>query len=107
MSSITVDISRQARHYRVALAIDGQIQPRAVFGCTDGLEPMLRGLMAAESEVAAVWTRPEGAVRLTPPTVTIGMPSGSVLTFTLTTVQHAMGELPEGAASVIRTMRDG
>jgi hypothetical protein len=96
MTSIVVNLTRQAKHWTITLAVNGQIQPRAVFACTEGLAPLVRGLVAAEAENATVRPTTDADRAIGPATITVGMPSGRVLTFSLTSMQDALPYLPEG-----------
>jgi S-formylglutathione hydrolase FrmB len=95
MTSIAVNLTRQGRHWRIQVAVDGKIEPTDVFGCTDGMLPLLTGLERAESEANAIFSRPERQMRGAPPSITVAMPSGRHLTFELTSVQQALAEGPE------------
>ena len=96
MASIAVDITREGRHWRIAFTVDGQVEPRHVFGCSDGMLPLLAGFMAAEAQANAVRPNAKTQMRTLPSTVTVRMPSGRLLTFTLTSIQQADSMFPEG-----------
>lgn len=95
MPHIAVNITGQGRHWRIGFAIDGEVQPRNVFGCSEGMLPLVSGLLAAEAEANAILARAKGKVSALPTSITVGMPSGRFLTFTLTSVQQAYAVGPE------------
>jgi hypothetical protein len=94
MTSITVNLARQGRHWTLQFAIDGKIEPRTVLGCSERMAPVVRALERAESEMNAVFADPKGDVLSTPATVTVGMPSGRVLTFRLSSLQQTLPDRP-------------
>jgi hypothetical protein len=57
--------------------------------------PLIAGLLAAETEANAILARAKGKVATLPTSITVGMPSGRLLTFTLTSVQEAYALGPE------------
>jgi hypothetical protein len=95
MASIAVNIAREGRHWRIGFTIDGKVQPGNVFGCTDGMLPLLAGLMAAEAQANAISSHAEREMRTLPSVISVSMPSGRVLTFTLTSLQQAFPLPPE------------
>lgn len=101
MASIVINLLREGRHWRMRLAVNGKIESRDVIGCTDSMLPIIRGLMAAEAEAHTIFARPQGAVGISPPTITVGMPSGRTLTFVLRSVQDAFSEGPESVTSIL------
>jgi hypothetical protein len=101
MSNITVDLSREGRHWTIKLAIDGQIQPRNIFGCSDGLMPLVSSLLATDAEHAAIFASTKRNRSVRPAVITIGMPSGRILTFLLASVQHSIADVPEGSLSIL------
>jgi hypothetical protein len=94
MTSITVDLTRQGRHWNVQLAVNGEIHARRIFGCSEALTPLVSGLLAADAENATIGTHPEGDRPVRPATITVSMPSGRVLTFALRSVQHSVADMP-------------
>jgi hypothetical protein len=83
LPALAITISREVRHWRIEVQVKGGVEPSTVFGCYDGMMPMLGGLLAAEAEVNAVAALPERKPAAPPPTVTVRMPSGRLLTFEL------------------------
>jgi hypothetical protein len=102
VSDISVNISREGRHWTIRLAVDGNIQPRNIFGCSDGLLPLVSSLLATDAEHAAIFASAKGNRTIRPAVIAVGMPSGRVLTFSLSSVQHAIADLPEGSLSILR-----
>lgn len=96
MSSIFVHLSAEAGHWRIGFNINGKVQPAEVFACRSGLDPLLRGLRAAETEYDRVGPLAEGDARRMPTTIAVRMPSGRVLSFRLYSVQETISVLPEG-----------
>jgi hypothetical protein len=94
MTSITIDLTREGRHWHIQLAVNGEIHSRRVFGCSEALTPLVSGLLAADAENASVGTHPEGHGPVRPATITVSMPSGRILTFALRSVQLPIADLP-------------
>jgi hypothetical protein len=99
MTSIDIRVTAHTRHYRIETAINGEIQPRHIFGCRDGVLPILSFLTAAELEHHRIRTRGQSDTGSDEATITVSMPSGRVLTFKLASVQDAVSNLPEGVLS--------
>ena len=95
MSSIFVHLASQDGHWRIGFNIDGQVQPREIFACRSGLDPLLRGLRAAEAEYDRIRARPQDHPEGLQSAVTVRMPSGRVLAFTLAAVQEMEAEVPQ------------
>jgi hypothetical protein len=96
VTGIVINLTRQAKHWSIQLAVDGQIEATTIFGCREALTPLVTGLMAAEAENTTVGPRSETDRSIGPATITVGMPSGRVLTFSLTSLQEALPNVPEG-----------
>jgi hypothetical protein len=94
MTRITVDLSREKSHWRIQLAVNGEVHPRHVFGCTEALAPLIAALSAADAEQRSIWTTTDTDAPIRPATIAIGMPSGRVLTFKLTSVQQTLPDVP-------------
>jgi hypothetical protein len=95
MATIAVNISREGRSWRIAFAVDGKVEPRHVFGCSDGMLPLIAGLMAAEAQAHAISSHAKSQMSTLPTTIAVGMPSGRTLTFSLTSLQEAYTLSPE------------
>jgi hypothetical protein len=102
MASITVNLTRQRRHWQIQIAVDGEIKPANVFGCSDGLLPLITGLERAEAQAHAIVTSPDSNMGGLPPTITVGMPSGRVLTFRLSSLQESLAHTPETIPAFLR-----
>jgi hypothetical protein len=92
MSRIDVRITAHTRHYRIETAVDGEVQPRNIFGCRDGLLPLFAWLTAAELQHHAIRARGEPYPGSDEPTIAVGMPSGRVLTFKLSSVKDSIAD---------------
>jgi hypothetical protein len=88
MVRIAIDLERESRHWRLKIAVDGQIEPSHVFACTDALLPLIVGLERTELEAHRIATAAKTEVRTFPSDIAIRMPSGRLLTFTLTRMQE-------------------
>lgn len=89
MTSIFVELSREGRQWRIKVGVDGEIKARDVFGCTDAMNPLVFGLERCELEADRISARSKVEVRTFPSAITVRMPSGRSLTFTLTRLQQA------------------
>jgi hypothetical protein len=87
MRAFDVTIARESKHWHIELKVEGGVEPRAIFGCREGMLPFLGGLMLAQSQMDAIAALPESDPARTPPTVTVRMPSGRLLTFTGTSAE--------------------
>jgi hypothetical protein len=100
-AALEITFVRKPRHWQVEVKIDGDVEPRTIFGCNEGTSPLVGRLMAAEAEVytiGALSKRPPGS---SPPSITMRMPSGRLLTFDLTSVEQGHPEVPEGLSGAV------
>lgn len=95
MTRISIDLSRDGRHWRLELSVNGEIEPRNVFACSEALNPLVFSLERAELEANRIVAASHGDVRTFPSDVSIRMPSGRTLTFTLTRLQQAETSEPK------------
>ena len=95
MHALEITIAREVRHWRIEVQVQGDVETRTIFGCNDGILPILSGLYAAQAEVHAVSARAERQPGELPPTVTVRMPSGRLLTFLLSSVQEPLPHAPK------------
>lgn len=81
MRAFDVTIARKSNHWEIEVQVEGRVEPRTIFGCYEGILPILSGLLAAQSEMDAIAALPQRDTAHTPPVVTVRMPSGRLLTF--------------------------
>jgi len=89
------------------LGVGTHIQPTTVFGCREGVAPLLAGLIAAESHYASVGAIPERDAGDAPSAIAVTMPSGRVLTFVLGSIESTLPEIPQKLPAVSGPRRDG
>jgi hypothetical protein len=94
MPGISIQITREGRHWRLKFQIDGQVEPSHVVGCREGCAPFIAGLLAAEANENAVEASPETEAAHSPTLITVSMPSGRVLTFRQAYGQLLHSEIP-------------
>jgi|SRR6266571_3360644 len=95
MPSITINLSSEFGHWRIEFGVNGKVEPANIFACRSGLAPLLRGLESAQAQYNGITSLPEGHAGRIPPTVAVRMPSGRLLTFTLSSVESALPEVPK------------
>ena len=100
MTRLSVKFSGKRAPWKIQFGVNGQVQPADVFACRDGLEPLLRGLSAAESEYLAVLAGAGSAAGYSVPSIAVTLPSGRVLTFTLREVQESFAEEIQPSAGI-------
>jgi hypothetical protein len=101
VNTLAIKLLAERGHWRVECRVNGEIEPRTVFGCRQGFEPMLRTLLAADAKVTAVSAGSEKAVGGAEPRITVQMPSGRKLTFVFFGGEDALAEVPEGLGAVL------
>jgi hypothetical protein len=94
MTSIFVRITTHGRHYRIESTINGKVDAANVFGCTDGMLPLLAWLTAAELQYAGIGARAETNSSDGEATITVEMPSGRLLTFALARAEDQLSLMP-------------
>lgn len=99
--TLAIQLLAERGHWRVEARINGEVEPRAVFGCRQGFEPMLRTLLAAEAKVSAVSAGSDKAVWGAEPRITVHMPSGRKLSFVFVGGEDALADVPEGSGGVV------
>jgi hypothetical protein len=94
MKRIAIHLTHHARGWRIMLNVDGQIEPSTVFGCREGLFPLIAGLVATEAQVAAVRAGTQRNMGDAPTLITVTMPSGRELTFRLAEDEQLAANVP-------------
>lgn len=83
MRGIHVELTREGRHWRIKLDVEGNVEPTTAFGCSESMFPLVAGLLATEAEVNAISAGTQRNMRDAPTYVAVRMPSGRMLTFRL------------------------
>lgn len=81
MPHLTVHVARHLDIYRVAVHIDGQVEPTTVFGCREALAPVVRALLATEDEQHRLFADAEPDAARRPSTIAFHLPGARVVTF--------------------------
>lgn len=95
MSRISVDVSRDSRHWVFHVYVNGEIQPTTVFGCRDALTPLLEALLTANSEENIPGSSSETAVSVGPTLVTFHLPMGAVVSYVRIGSQNPLPNSPQ------------
>lgn len=97
-TTLSIEFLNQGRFWRIVFGVNGKVEPTGVFGCRDGILPMVAALRAAELEYDPISATSKTDPRRGPPTIAVSMPSGRVLTFALMGVDPGASERPEAPA---------
>jgi hypothetical protein len=95
LAHISIELSRQDRHWLLKINVDSKVDSTRVVGCSDGMAPLIAGLLAAEAEEAALRSTTDGHSLARPSRITITMPSGRLLAFELKSLDESLAELPK------------
>jgi hypothetical protein len=95
LSNISVKLSRELRHWQFEIEVDSEIQSRRIFGCSEGVTPLVRSLLAAESQETIPGTSANRDAGYRPSRITVTMPSGRLLTFELRQADESVSEIPQ------------
>lgn len=95
MRDLTVKLLSERGHWRVEVYVDGEVEPRTIFGCRAGFEPILRCLLTAEAQVTAVSAGSKLDPTRSVPSITVAMPSGRRLSFRFVGGQEGIPDAPE------------
>lgn len=89
MSKLLVEVGSELRHYRIAVYVDGEIQPTTVFGCHEGIAPILRALGAAHGEYRTGGPTPQTHPSGAPSSITFHLPGDRLVTYSLVLPQQS------------------
>jgi hypothetical protein len=95
MSDFVIEVTTQRDHYRVEVYVDGEVQPRTIFGCRDALKPILDCLESTARQEGVGWTRPETDTRHNVPEIAFLLPTGRSLTYVLARTQQPLSSGPQ------------
>jgi hypothetical protein len=96
VSHLTIKVHRERERYRIAVYVDGQIEPTTVFGCRECLLPILERLGAAQGKKAPVFSTTEFRAAGGVTSVAVHLPRGDVVTYAAALPQKMIAESPEG-----------
>jgi hypothetical protein len=94
MKKALIAISRQRGHYKIEVYIDAQIHPATVFGCREGLVPVLAALERGEGKKAAVSAASESDTLTAPTSIAVRLPSGRYIAYGLVVAQDPRTNSP-------------
>jgi hypothetical protein len=97
LAHISVELSRHDRHWLLKINVDSKVESTRVIGCSDGMTPLIAGLLAAEAEEAALRSTTDGHSLARPSRISVTMPSKRVLTFELGSLDETLAKLPESS----------
>jgi len=95
MPHLTVHIARHLDVYRVAVHVDGQIEPTTVFGCRPALAPLVAALLAAQDEDNRIAAGTETHTPGGPSTIAFHLPGSRVVTFARILAQERIASGPQ------------
>jgi hypothetical protein len=95
LTAISIKINRKGRHWVFEIDVDRSVQPTRVFGCSDGMLPLLASLISAEAQNTGVGTLTNSHSPTSPASISVTMPSGRLLTFNLATVENSLADSPQ------------
>ena len=98
--SLRVQLTRERSHWRCELYVDSEVEPRTIFGCSQGLEPIIRALSAAEAKITAVGPLSEFNPIYAEPRITVTMPSGRDLAFSFSRGEQLVADVPESGSTI-------
>ncbi len=87
MSRLSVNVTSERRMYRIEVYIDGEVQPTTVFGCNEGIAPVLRALSAAHAENGPGAATPDTHSRGAPSSITFHLPGLRTVVYSLVIAQ--------------------
>jgi hypothetical protein len=96
VSHLTIKVHRERERYRIAVYVDGQVEPTTVFGCRECLLPILKRLGAAQGKKAPIFSTSEFNTAGGVTSVAVHLPRGDVVTYAATLPQKMLANAPEG-----------
>lgn len=90
-----VKLTRDRGHWIIEMNVNGQVDSSTIFGCRDGLAPMVTTFLRAEAQIGSVEATTERYVACGPPYIAVTMPSGRVLSFGFIEGYEALSEPPQ------------
>jgi hypothetical protein len=94
MKKCLITIARERGHFRIEVYVDGQIEPTTVFGCREGLSPMLAGFETGERDYRAVAAAPETNAVTAPSSIAVRLPSGRYIAYERVLAQDPVPDRP-------------
>jgi hypothetical protein len=94
MKKALITIARERGHFRIEVYIDGQIEPTTVFGCREGIEPILDSLGSGERYKRTVGATSEPDTITPPATIAVRLPSGRYIAYGCVVAQDPFPDGP-------------
>ena len=95
MSHLTVDVARDGRYWRITTYVNGAVEPTTVFGCRDGIAPIVEALLTAQAQQDAAWSGAESRVRGVPSTITLHLPGDRSIIYGVILPEEMVSQSPQ------------